>query len=169
MVATVINSAFMKMVLSADMTLAPDLGTAAQAIPYEKRISFTDGAGANQINTVWQDVRQIAASTTEDIDLAGGISDVFGNVLTLTKLKGIFIFAHATNTNNLLIGGDAASIPLFGAVNDLIVIYPGSFFAVCNPNAAGYTVTASTGDVLQIANSGAGSVVNYDIILFGCE
>lgn len=169
MVATVVNSAFMKLVLGAEMDLVPDLGTANQVLSYEKRLAFLDGAGANQINTFWQDVRQIAASGTDDIDLAGGITDVFGNALTLTKLKGIFIYAHATNTNNLLIGGDAASVPLFGAVNDLIVIYPGSFFAICNPNAAGYTVTGTTGDILQIANSSSGSVVDYDIILFGCE
>ena len=38
---------------------------------------------------------------------------------------------------------------------------------IASPTAAGWLVTAGTGDLLKIANGGAGSAVDYDIILIG--
>ena len=35
------------------------------------------------------------------------------------------------------------------------------------PGAAGYAVTAGTGDILKVANSGAGTGVTYDIVIVG--
>lgn len=170
MVATTISSASMKIAINAELAAAPDLGSLVQSLPYEKKLNFSDGAGANQINTIWQDTRQIAASGTDQIDLAGGIADAFGNTLTLTKVKGIFIFAHSTNTNDLLVGGDAnAFVDWVSDATDVIVVRPGAFFCLCNPNAAGYAVTSGTGDVLLVTNSAGSTVVDYDIILFGCE
>ncbi len=170
MVATTVTGASIKVVINAEMSAAPDFGTLAHTLPYEKRLAFTDGAGANQINTFWQDQRTIVASGTDDIDFAGGIADAFGNTLTLTKWKGLFIYAAAANTNNVLIGGDAAAlVGWVGNANDVISVQPGGMFCLVNPNSAGYVVTGTTADILQIANSSSGTPVTYDIILFGCE
>lgn len=167
--AAVIESASMKLIVSAIVDYQPDIGTAKQVINHTKRSAFSTGTGLNQINRIWQDSRNILASGTDDLDLAGGLTDVFGNSLTFTKIKGLFISAAAANTNDVVVGGDASAafFAFLGADTDKIVLKPGAWFALANPSAAGYAVTATTADILQIANSSSGTAVDYDIILLG--
>jgi hypothetical protein len=45
---------------------------------------------------------------------------------------------------------------------------PGGIFLFVNPGAAGIaTVTAGTGDILRVDNSGAGTTVTFDIVIIG--
>ncbi|CAM5376651.1 hypothetical protein SCALM49S_02945 [Streptomyces californicus] len=72
-----------------------------------------------------------------------------------------------------MVVGAASSNPwatLLGATHTLTV-RPGGFVAVGTgvADAIGYAVTASTGDLLKIANSGAGSAVTYDIHIIGAS
>jgi hypothetical protein len=146
-----------------------DLGSTAYQVNESYLHTFTNGTGAGAINNIWTDTRTLAASTTEDLDLAGGVANAFGSTLTFTKIKGIIIHAASTNTNNVVVGGDSNGlIGWVGAANDLINVRPGGTFCIIEPNAAGYAVTAGTGDILQIANSSSGSSVVYDIIILGC-
>ena len=148
-----------------------DLSVAKDTVNYPLKQTFANGTGLNQINTFWSDRRTIAASSADDLDLAGGLTDAFGNVLTLTKVKGLIISAALANTNDVVIGGDASAAfyAFLGAANDTIILKPGAWFALCNPSAAGYAVTATTGDILQIANSSSGSSVTYDIVILGTK
>lgn len=129
---------------------------------------FTNGNGAKQANMCFADTRTVAASNSEDLDLAGGLTSALGDTITFTSVKGIVIHAHASNTNDVEIGGDSAAFAsFFGDASDTIVLKPGCTFAITNPNANGYAVTASTGDILQIANSSSGTSVSYDILIIG--
>ncbi len=169
--AVTVNTSSIKLNVNATLSSAVDIGSASQSIAYAKTLSFTDGTGANQINAVWQDSRNVAASTADDIDVAGGLTDAFGNTLTLTKVKGIIVFSYAANGDNLKIGGDAtaALINWVDDATDEIILAPGGMFMIGNPSAAGYAVTATTGDILQITNVDSGAAADYDIILFGSE
>ncbi|MBA2627185.1 MAG: hypothetical protein H0U85_04180 [Gemmatimonadales bacterium] len=154
--------------LTATLTSALDLVTSNSPTTVHHTQDFADGAGLDQASRVFSDQRTLAASAAEDLDLAGGsLSDAFGAALTFTKLKAVMIRAAKGNTNSVLVGGDAASIPIFGAVNDVIAIPPGGVFLITAPTAAGFTVTAATGDILQVANGGAGTAVTYDVVLIG--
>lgn len=133
-----------------------------------KTISFANGTGASQADMVFADQRTIAASTTEDLDVAGGaLVDAFGNTFTIAELKVLMVCAAAANTNNVVLGGDANSVPFFGDATDIVSIKPGGCFQLADPSAGGYAVTAATGDIIQVANSGAGTTVTYDIIIAG--
>lgn len=169
--AVTVNNANMKMSVTAGLSSDPDIGSASQSISYSQTITFTDGSGANQINAIWQDSRQISAGSTDDIDLAGVLTDAFGNTLTFTTIKGMAIFAYAANGDNIKIGGDAtaAFINWVDDATDEVIVAPGGFFMLGNPSAAGYAVTATTGDILQITNADGAAAVDYDIILFGAE
>lgn len=156
-----------KVALSAVLVGDADIGNRSANIPFSESHAFTHGTGANQANQIFADTRQIAASTTEDLDLYGGFTSPLGTTLNFAKIKAIVIYAHTTNTNNVLVGGDAASVPIFGNVNDLISIRPGGLFVITAPDSAGIAVTQTTGDILQIANSSSGSVVDYDIVVIG--
>lgn len=146
-----------------------DLSTVQQAINYNKSYNITNGTGASQANMIWMDQRTIAASGTDDLDLAGGLTNSFGTTINFTVLKGIIVYASSANTNNVVIGGDATApmINWVGAGNDTVVVKPGGLFALIDPGATGYEITATTADILQIANSSSGTSVTYDIILLG--
>lgn len=129
---------------------------------------FTFGTGASQVDLLFTDTRTIAASTTEDLDFAaGGLSDAFGTTVTLAELKVLIVCASASNTNNVVIGGDANSIPFLSTAATTASIKPGGCFSLVDPSAGGIAVTAGTGDILQVANSGAGTTVDYSLIVMG--
>ena len=132
-------------------------------------LSFAQGTGAAEVDKVFADTRTLAPSTTEDLDLAGSMVGIDGLTFAPAKIKGILISAAAGNTNNVLFGGDANGLAgLFGNVNDLNVIRPGGALLWVDPSG-GLTVTNSTGDILQVANSGSGSSVTYNIVIIGAS
>jgi hypothetical protein len=131
-------------------------------------INLANGTGAGQADMVFADQRTIAASGTEDLDVSGGtLTDAFGATFTIAELKVLMVCAASGNTNNVVLGGDANSVPFLDTPATTIAIKPGGCFQLADPSAAGITVTDSSGDVIQVANSGAGTGVTYDIIVVG--
>lgn len=155
--------------LSMLLASALDVGSASYPVNYNADFQFTDGTGANQANRAFTDKRTLAASTTEDIDLAGVLIDALGNTLTFDKIKALIVKADAGNVNDVLVGGAASAqaSAFFGDVTDAVRVKPGGVIALIAPDASGYDITATTADLLKIANSGAGSGVTYTIIIVG--
>lgn len=58
-----------------DLVNSVDLRSVTDPIRYGANYSFTNGTGANQANEAFVDTRTLAASATEDLDLAGGFTD----------------------------------------------------------------------------------------------
>lgn len=137
--------------------------------PGSSPVLLADGTGANQADLVYSGTRTLSASGSEELDLAGGLEDAFGATLTFAKIKGILIKAASGNTNNVVVGGAASNAfqGPFGATNDTIAVKPGGQFLISAPNAAGWPVTAGTGDLLKIANSSGTTGVTYDIVIIG--
>lgn len=155
--------------LTGTMDNTVDLGNIAYNLSYAQSISITNGTGANQANMIFTDTRTLTASSSEDLDLAGGLTDAYGAAITFTKIKGIIVSASSNNTNNVIVGGDgsAAFVNWVGDATDTIVVRPGGTFALFAPDSTAYAVTATTGDILQIANSAGSTSVTYDIIILG--
>jgi hypothetical protein len=141
----------------------------AQTIAYQANYQFADGTGANQIKQVYTAQLTLAASANQDLDLAGALSNALGQSITFTKIRAIVVRAAEANTNNVVVGGAPSNgfIGPFGAAAHTVAVPPGGLVALVAPNAAGWAVTASTGDLLRVANSGAGSTVTFDILLLG--
>lgn len=154
--------------VSATQTAASDLGTAKFPVEYSSIISLGDGTGSSQADLLFTDTRTISASSSEDLDLAGGLTDALGNTLTFVTVKAILVKAASGNTNNVTISPASANgfLGPFNAAADLVSVKPSGMFMVQAPGT-GWTVTAGTGDLLTIANSGAGTSVTYDIIIVG--
>ncbi len=158
-----------QLMLEAILTSALDLGTPTDKLNYVKTLEFSNGVGLNQADQIFHDQRTLAASGNEELDLAGGLTDAFGNTLTFSAIKGMILKAAAGNTNNVLLGGAAvnAFVNWVSDATDEIVIKPDGLFVLIDPTAGGYGVTASTADLLRIENSGAGTGVTYDLIIIG--
>jgi hypothetical protein len=151
---------------------ALDLGiiaAASAAIAGTRDLVLADGTGAAQADRVFSDTRTIAASSNDDLDLAGVLADAFGTVITFARIKGLYIAAAAANTNNVIVGAGTNPWNTWLNTAGTVTLRPGEWVAGAVGDAVGHTVTAATGDILRIANSGAGTTVNYDIIIIGAS
>lgn len=164
--ASLSSSIFVR--VKADLTGTSGLASAVAPIAFERLATMTNGSGANQADVVWSGVRTLAASGSENLDFkGGGLVDSFGVAINPAKLRAVIVSASAGNTNNVVLGGNANSIPFLSAVTTTVAIQPGGMFVFTAPGSAGVAVTAATGDIIQVANSGAGTSVTYSIIVLG--
>lgn len=153
--------------VSGSQTNPLDLGSGSFPVSLSGDLSFANGTGNGQADLLFSDTRTLGASASEDLDLAGVLTSAFGATITMAKVKAIFIKAAAANTNDVVISRPATNgVPLFSAASDALAIKPGGCFMWASPNA-GVTVTAGTGDLITIANSAAGTGVDYSIIIVG--
>jgi hypothetical protein len=130
---------------------------------------LASGNAANQVSKCFADRRTIAASSNDDIDLTGGgLTDPLNQALNFGTVKAIYVKASAANTNNVVVGGagTGAFNGPFNAATAKVSLEPGAVFLVAAP-AAGWAVTATSADLLRIANSAGGTSVTYDIIILG--
>lgn len=152
----------------AELTSALDLATASVPLSLTETIRLSSGTGANQADKIFHDQRTLAASASEDLDLAGALTDALGSTITMAKLKGLIVVAASGNTNSVNVSRPASNgVPLFAAAGDLISVLPGGIFAWVAPGASGVAVTAGTGDLITVANSSSGSSVTYDVVIIG--
>lgn len=147
---------------------ANDLGTPQMPFQLSERVEFSPGAAAGQANIVFSDTRTIAASSNDDLDLNGSLPGSLSGTVGFTLVRAIIIRAAAGNTNNVVVGGAASNqfVGPFGAAAHTLAIRPGDELFITN-RGPGWTVTPGTGDLLRIANGGAGTPVTYDIIIIG--
>lgn len=134
---------------------------------------FANGTNDYQINQKFSDTRTIAASGNDDLDLTSSsnpLEDAHGRPLQLTKVKAFRVYASPANTNDVVVGGAAANAwqGPFNATTHKVNVPPGGFVEFVHPKG-GWTVTAGSADILRIANSGAGTSVDYDIAIAGVE
>lgn len=154
--------------ITARQTAPIDLGTAAADIVVEKVVSLTNGTTANKADLIFTDQRTLVASATEDLDLAGSLTDAFGAIITMVEVVAVYIEAAAENTNNVVVGDATSPVPLFGGTSPTFSVKPGGFFFAAAPNASGmFTVGAGSTDDLKITNSGALTSVTYKVVIIG--
>jgi hypothetical protein len=156
--------------LDATQTGALDLVSLTAPLSVAFRKQLTNGTGANQADVVWSDQREVAASATDSLDLAGSLTGAFGAALSFARIKLVMVKAAAGNVNNVNVTRPASNgVSLFLAAGDGIAVRPGGMFCWVAPDATGVAVTAGTGDLVDIVNSGAGSSVVYDIVIVGAS
>lgn len=157
--------------VSAQLTNPLDLAASTSPLAYAKEWVLASGTAANQADKVFHDQRTLAASATENLDLAGVLTDALGATLTFLRVKGIVVYAAAANTNNVEVGGVVNGLAgwVGDAATDKVIVRPGGLLAVFAPDATAYAVVAGTGDLLRVANAGAGTAVTYDVIVLGAS
>lgn len=161
-------TATLKLQANSDFTNPGDLSNVTDRLRETIEQEFANGTGANQANNTFHDTRTLTTGASEDLDLAGVLTNPFGATLTFTKIKAIIIHAAEANTTNLTISRpNANGLPLFAAANDaLAALKPGGLFVFTDPSSAGLAVTGGTGDLITITNA-AGASASYDVIIIG--
>jgi hypothetical protein len=146
-----------------------DLSSPVAPFNGKNALGFAPGTGAGQASKVFSDRRTVNASSNDDLDLAGSLVDPFGAACVFTGIKAIYVKAAAANVNDVVVGGHdtAAFLGPFADASDKVAMKPGEVLLITNRSANGWAVTATTADILRIANGGSGTSVTYDIILIG--
>lgn len=144
-----------------------DLGTPLIDVPALAATIFNTGTGEYQSDLVFSDVRTLAPSATEDLDVIGSLTDAFGTTINMLKVTAVIIYADPTNTNNVVVGNATQPVSLgFGAATHTWAVPPGGWFSVGAPEA-GWTAGAGATDDIKILNSAGGTSVNYTVIILG--
>lgn len=144
-----------------------DLGSPKVDLSGKAIYDLVTGTATGQADLVFSDRRTLAASATENLDLAAALTDAFGASLTFVEVVALYIKAASGNTNDVIVGGhaSAAFASFLGDATDTIKVRPGgALLLTCD---AGYAVTATTADMLKITNSGGTTGVTYDVIIVG--
>lgn len=137
-------------------------------LAFEKVFSWFNGTAIDQADKIYMKRDAVTNGAPDTIDLAGSLTDVFGNALTFAKVTAIIVSNRSTTAAEIMTIG-AGTNPLLNwviATGDGVKIGPGGLFMQVDPSLAGYAVTAGTGDVLQISVA-AGTAVPYDMVVIG--
>lgn len=147
-------------------TNADDLSTPQDAATLDVSDTLANGTGSAQADVIWRDQRTLAA-TSEDLDLAGVLTNVWGATVTFVKVKTILIKNTNTSTTKLLAVGGAAATQFsnwVASVTDIVNIGPDGVFLLHSP-IDGYAVGAGATDKLKI-DAGA-NTITYKIVIIG--
>lgn len=144
-----------------------DLATPEMPIDIVNLMQLMSGTADNQADAFFSDKRTLAASATENIDLAGTLTDVFGAVVTIAEVVAIYVKAAIGNTNSVVLGAASSTfVGPFGGTNPSISLAPGAAVLLANPKT-GWAVAAGSTDLLKVTNSAGTTGVDYDIAIIG--
>lgn len=147
--------------IEAEEVITGDLGNTVRPHNFEYDETFASGDGSSQFDEVHSDT----ASATTDYDVAGTVTGADGAAITMTKLGLIAAKCKGTaSTDVMYVGGDANSVPFCGAAADFVKVGAKGLVLIVSP-VAGWTVTGSTGDVVEI-NHNTGTY-DHDVLLVG--
>lgn len=129
--------------------------------------TFADGTGLDQCNKFYRVFGATLVATTLDLDLSGSLVDALGQPVVMTKLKGIIIRNNDLVVgHDLKLGGGSAAVPFMANTSDILTIGPGGMAIITNPSAAGWAVTATTGDIVRL-DAGSNTISSFDYALIG--
>jgi hypothetical protein len=166
--AALTNVASITLTIDSTLTNSGLLTNTTDRINQGYILNLASGTGAGQASNAFRDQRTLAASGTEDLDLAGVLTNAVGQTITFTKLKVLIIHAAAGNTNNVNVTMPVSNgAPIFLAAGDGVGIRPNGTYVFTAPTAAGITITAATGDLVTITNSAGTTGVTYDVVALG--
>lgn len=143
-----------------------DLSTAKDLLEWPYTLTLNNGTGANQANNQWSDSRSLTTGTNENLDLAGGVTNALGATVTFTKVRVLIFRGLKANTGNLVISRPANGVPFLGAATDNFTLKPNGVVIIADPSTAGITVTAATGDLINVDNA-SGATQGYEVIIIG--
>lgn len=140
-------------------TSSPDGGVASaeQGLTIQKTLA--NGTSNGQANLGWYDERTLASNTSENLDLSGTLTDVFGATIAAAEIAALILEADEANTTNITYGNhaSAAAVLFFGAATHTLIQAPGDFALLYAK--AGWPITATTADLLKVANANGASAV----------
>ena len=128
--------------------------------------THTSGTGTNQMNVIISESVSLTNAESRTIDLAGGVTDSFGDVTTFTTVRFLCLVADEDNADPVIMGasGEDAWATWCGDTNHTVTIRPGGILLLTAPDS-GYTIADSK---LKVSHGGAGTN-SYLLYIGGAE
>ncbi len=154
-------------------TNANGISTPVDAGDYSKTIALADGDGDNEAQDQFNVHGTVLPNDDDAYDLAGGVTDEFGDTLTFATIKEIMLVNLATEVGHDLVlgagghptGGALATSIFDGDVGGGNRIKAGGYLVLGAP-LTGYAVTGGSADILRVYNAGS-VAIEYDLIIKG--
>lgn len=148
-------------------TASKTTGLVDSSSPLSKKysVALNTGTGADKANESYHFRNTtLAASGSLALDLTGGLTDAFGDVITFTRLKAIIVKNNST-TQTLSIRGPNRGVGL-GGLGAGIDLRPGGLWMHACTDATGFVVTDGSTDSITFSNS-SGATADFEVILIG--
>lgn len=143
-----------------------DLGNPGKTHRWSKDAVYVNGNGTSQFNKAYSDITTLSAASATSYDLAAGVTDAQGAAITMSKLGFILAENRSSNAGDIIrIGGNTNAVPVFGGATQYLNLGAGGFALVVNP-IDGWTVTAGTGDILDVTRTTT-STFDHALIVAG--
>lgn len=134
---------------------------------FERDIELTDGTTSGKADLAWSDRRTLSGSGNEVLDLAGSLSDSFGNTITFAEVVLVYVRnRESADGNDLQVGPDSTAgwEGLVADASDRITVAAGGFLLWYDPN--GQAVSGGSTDELYVEDVG-GNGATYDVLIVG--
>jgi hypothetical protein len=138
-------------------------GSILDALRLPLTFALVNGAGALGVEVQYNGLRTLGASGSEDLDLAGGLTNRKGKVITLTKLKILIVRTPAANTGNITLRTSITN-GMVSLLSGDKVLRPNSLEVIVTAHIDGWAVTAGTGDLIRVLGA---EDDRYEIALAG--
>jgi hypothetical protein len=151
----------------AKQTGTADIGTPQILVDLTKSMDFAPGTSSiGQSDILLQKTYTVAASGNTNIDVMGAIQDALGATINAAEIVAAYFEADTANVNDVIVTRPATNgVPLFNNASAGINLGANDFSLRTYRN--GVTVVAGTGDLINIANGGAGTSVTVKVVLIG--
>lgn len=150
-----------------------ELGEAIYRPIYTLNAAFAEGTAANQFNNVWADAnRTLAATTGEQLDLSGTLTNSLGETIDFTKVRTLIVQNDSTHTSCTLSVGPGTTngvTTIWSGTTPTETVRPnGGMTIKHSPDVTGFAVTAGSADTIRIYNNGS-TTATYTVMAIGCE
>jgi len=116
-------------------------------------------------NLLYHTKMTVTNGGSQNIDLSGTLEDALGQSCVFSKVYAFLIVNLNTSTGNVVRVGNSNWATWLGSATDYVVVGPKGHLCLSSP-VDGYAVTASTADILTIANPG-GTSINIRVVIVG--
>ena len=123
-------------------------------VNYQPSFAFSSGSGALQGDQVYQATLALTAGAAS-VDLSGVLTDAFRRRHDFSPRESTRLQEQLGKQHHDI--GRRSECPVDHApgYNDIhVIVRPGGVFQVIAPDATGYAITATTGDILKVAGTG---------------
>jgi hypothetical protein len=150
--------------------------TNAASFSYAK--TLTNGTGASQSDKIYILSTTLAGGATLNVDLAGSVTDIYGNTITMARIKVIYLEVTTDTAGGpVLLGGHATAAignwvtatPDLDTAQPKVRVRNGGCFLLACTDATGYAVTATTDDMLTLENESGGTAATYKLVVIGAS
>lgn len=126
-------------------------------------VTLANGTTSGKADVVYSDpAKTLGASASVSYDLSGSLTNGIGGAAVFAKVKVIAV--KNSGAGAITIERPASNgLPFFDAAGDAITIPSGGSVTLHNPT--GWTVTAGTGDLIDITADGSGAT--FAILIVG--